>query len=226
MKALIRSILVAVGLLTISTLSLAETAYVKDELFVPLRSGPSPQHRILHKGLKTSTVLTVLSRNEDKSWIQVQTPSGLEGWVPKQYVLSRPTASLQLAETSKKLDRLSKQHKEVLERLSETKKKLDKTDNNLRLATESQQNSTIELRRIKSISSGAIELDQKYQTLLEEHELLQTINDALHAENESLKSDQRFSFMFYGAILVILGALLAVIVPRARINKRHSEWAN
>lgn len=226
MKALIRSILVAVGLLTISTLSLAETAYVKDELFVPLRSGPSPQHRILHKGLKTSTVLTVLSRNEDKSWIQVQTPSGLEGWVPKQYVLSRPTASLQLAETSKKLDRLSKQHKEVLERLSETKKKLDKTDNNLRLATESQQNSTMELRRIKSISSGAIELDQKYQTLLEEHELLQTINDALHAENESLKSDQRFSFLFYGAILVILGALLAIIIPHIRIKKRHSEWAN
>lgn len=226
MNKLVSSLIFGAYLIILSASSLAETAYVKDELYVPLRSGPSSQHRILHKGLKTSTLLQVLSRNEDKSWIQVQTPSGLEGWIPKQYVISKPTASVELAQVSKKLTRLEKQHADALEQLSDKTKELNKTSANLRSAKEAQQNSTMELRRIKSISSGAIELDQKYQTLLEEHELLQTINDALHAENESLKADQRFSFMFYGALLVILGMLMAVVIPYIKIKKRHTEWAN
>lgn len=204
----------------------SQTVYIKDELYVPLRSGPSSQHRILHKGLKTSTSLSVLGKNDDESWVNVRTTRGLEGWIPSQYILAKPTAAIELTSTRKKLEILSKQYAELSNKYKTASSELSKTKKNLRSTESAQQKANMELHRIKSISSGAIELDQKYQALLEEHEVLQTVNDTLNAENESLKADQRFSYMFYGAILIIIGMFMAVIIPRFKIKKRHSEWAN
>lgn len=204
----------------------AETVYVKDELYVPLRSGPSSQHRILHKGLKTSTALELLGKNEDESWINVKTSGGLEGWIPSQYIISTPTSERLLTKAKQDLANLNKTYSAAKGKLEEVSAELDKTKAKLRSTESAQQKSTMELHRIRSISSGAIELDIKYQKLLEDHELLQTENDTLNAENESLKSDQRFSFMFYGAALVLIGMFMSVIIPRLKPKKRHSEWKN
>lgn len=217
--------MLAISVLAMSSAS-AETAYVKDEILVPLRSGPSSQHRILHKGIRSNTVLTVLAKSEDNNWINVRTPSQLDGWLPAQYVVSSPTASIKLASLSQKFDALSKKHEALQDKYGATSSELNKTKTTLTKTESAQQKSTMELHRIKSISSGAIELDQKYQKLLEDHELLQTANDALNAENTSLKNDRRFSYMFYGAMLVITGMFMAVILPRLKMKKRHSEWAN
>ena len=204
----------------------AETAYIKDEVFVPVRSGASPQHRILHKGLKSSTRLEILGRSDDNNWINIKTPGGVEGWMPAQYISTTPTAAIELATAKQNLNRLTQEHSELSDKYKQVSDELAKVKTSLSETETAQQKSTMELHRIKSISSGAIELDIKYQKLLEEHELLQTANDTLNAENDSLKSDQRFSYMVYGAMLVILGMLMAVIIPRLKIKKRNSEWAN
>ncbi len=217
---------ICVCLCVFSSISFAETNYIHDEVYVPLRSGPTTKHRILHRGLKSGLALERLSKSEDGDWIQVKTPSGIEGWVQAQYISRSPTSAILLAQTKADL-------KTLKERFSKTQNDLDsevalrkKTQDTLLSTEKGKQQATMELHRIKSISSGAIELDQKYQTLLEEHELLQTENDTLNAENSSLKNDRRFSFMFYGAALVVLGMFLSVIIPRLQIKKRNSEWIN
>lgn len=204
----------------------AETVYIKDELYVPLRSGPSSQHRILHKGIRSHTSLKVLGRSDEKDWVNVTTPSGLEGWIPSQYIVTEPTALLKLTTLEQQHKELTTKYADLSKRLGVASNSLSKTQKELKKTQTAQQKATMELHRIKSISSGAIELDEKYQQLLEEHELLQTTNDTLNAENESLKSDRRFSYMFYGAMLMMLGMLMTVILPHLKVKKRHSEWAN
>ena len=210
----------------LSGLTFSETNYISDEVYVPLRSGPTNKHRILHRGLKSGLAIERLAESEDGEWIQIRTPSGIEGWAQSQYISRTPTAAILLTKTEAEL-------KEIKQKFNETKSSLDnelslrkKTQNALSEMEKSKQQTSMELHRIRSISSGAIELDQKYQRLLEEHELLQTENDTLNAENTSLKDDRRFSFMFYGAALVVLGMLLSVIIPRLQIKKRNSEWIN
>jgi len=204
----------------------AETNYILDELYVPLRSGPGTQYRIVHKGLKSGLPFERLDESEDGGWVQIQTPSGLEGWVPEQYVSRAPTAAIKLAETRVRLDSSRNELKSTKEQLDSLNSEHKKLEQKLSQTENTQQQATMELHRIRSISSGAIELDQKYQKLLEDHELLQTQNDTLNAENTSLRDDRRFSFMFYGAALVVLGMLLAVIIPRLQFKKRNSEWVN
>jgi len=62
----------------------AETRYVVDELVITLRLGKSTDHKIL-KNLKTGTPFEVLE-DDDKTYIKVRTPDGLEGYVLRQYV--------------------------------------------------------------------------------------------------------------------------------------------
>lgn len=206
--------------------ALASTQYVKDTVYVPMRSGPSNQHRIIHKGLKSGTALTLMNSEETDGWMFVRTSEDLEGWIPKQYLIDTPTAAITLANKLKELSALKAKSEKISTSAQSQKSTLNKTEKKLKQFERNNQKLNTELKKIKSISSGAIELDKKYQNLLEQHQLLQTANDALKAENTNLKNDQRFSQMFYGALLIIIGMLMAVIIPRLKVKKRSSEWAN
>jgi len=217
---------VALTLSCLAPILRAETLYIKDIVYVPIRSGPSSSHRILHKGLRSGTVLEFISTTEDKDWFEVKTQGGTQGWIPKQYLSQTPTAQIQLtkakgdlSQINQKFSALQKQFNEQQIQLSSTSKRLQNTDSEKITAQ-------TELAKIRKISAGALELDKKYQKLLEDHEILLTKNDALNAENSRLKTDQRFSYMFYGAALIICGMLLAVIIPRLRPKKRNSEWVS
>ena len=81
----------------------AESAYISDELTVPLRSGPSNAHRILHRGLPSGTQLEIIGRDDDAGFTQVRTSRGTEGWIRSQYLVSQPIAKMRLAAAQREL---------------------------------------------------------------------------------------------------------------------------
>lgn len=80
---------------------LNEPRYVSDILYVPLRSGSSSKNRIVHKGLKSGTPITLLE--EVEGWAKVKTRRNLEGWIQSRYLLKSPTAGIKLAQAQQKL---------------------------------------------------------------------------------------------------------------------------
>ena len=73
----------------------AETAWVKDELRLNLRTGPGNDYRI--KGfIKTGDSVTVVSRRE--GWVQVRTTSADlgEGWIEDGFLAPEPPAAMRL----------------------------------------------------------------------------------------------------------------------------------
>ncbi len=201
-----------------------EKVYVTDVLLINFRTGPGNDYRI-EKRLKSGTALQRVGQNEEGSWSKVIAPDGTEGYVLSQYIGLEPTAQIKLVQTLSKLSTLENR----LAQLEEKNKSLENENNKLnQLANSSKNNSDklgIELRKIKSLSANAIDLDQRHQSLLEKHQMIQTERDTLRAENENLKSDKRLSFLIYGAGLLILGMLIAIILPSLRFKKRNSEWA-
>lgn len=204
----------------------AETLYIKDIVYVPMRSGPSSNHRILHKGLRSSTAVEFISTNEDKSWFEVKTEGGVLGWIPKQYLSQNPTAQLELNRVSKELKETAAQLKKLKTQFDQQNVTLTRIQSQLSTTEKDKSSTQTELARIRKISAGAVELDKNYRKLLEEHGILNTRYDTLTAENMRLKTDQRFSYMFYGAALIIFGMLMAVIIPRLKPKKRNSEWVS
>jgi SH3 domain protein len=207
-----------------TALSQTKTAYIKDTLYVPIRSGDSNQYRILHKGLKSGTKLNIIEENDDKTWVKVTTENGIEGWLPSQFISNTKTANLLVDSYKNDAEKARKELNELKTSYANTDAELKKESSTAEEYFNENTKLTLELQKIKSISSNAIAMDQNYQNLLEQHELLKTKYDTLFAENENLKADQRLSFLLYGAGLIILGMLLMIILPMLKPKQRFSEW--
>jgi SH3 domain protein len=88
--------LLIAGLLLSGEVFSQQTIYIRDMLYVPMRSGQGTQYRIVHKGLVSGTPLAVLELSEDNTYTKVRTPKGTEGWVQSQYLSKEPSARNQL----------------------------------------------------------------------------------------------------------------------------------
>lgn len=196
--------------------------WVSDTLYVPMRKGPSNQHTILHRGLKSGTRLSLIKSEEN--WSQVKLDDGSIGWMPNQYLSEEPIAALKLANAAKKAERSSERYQEA----SNTLKKLSAENESLKkqLSNAEQGSNAIssELNQIKQISANAIDLNDNYQQLAKDHQLLQTELDVARAENERLKKEDSQAWFMYGAGAVLLGVIITLLAPALRPRRRQSEW--
>lgn len=205
--------------------SYSETVYVSDVLFVPMRSGQGNEFRIINAAMKSGTPLSKISESGNGEWTQIETRKGTQGWIRSQYLSPNLPARLRLTNSLKELSQLKAKNIE----LTAFVKNL--TAENIQLKTSLDGNSADaaslneELARVKSISASAIKVDRQYQALLAEHQLLKTERDSLAAENEQLMNSSELNFLFYGALLVILGMIIAVLLPYLKRKKRFSDWA-
>lgn len=169
--------------------------YISDVLFVPLRSGQGNEYRIVNKGLKSGTPLTFVEAGDSGEWSKVRTESGVEGWIRNQYLMETEPSTLKLSRALAQVARLSKTNTELASENAELKSANSTLNNQAENLGQSQTQMAAELEKIRTLSAGAIDLEQRYTELLEKHQLLQTRADVLSAENESLKNDTRVNFM-------------------------------
>jgi SH3 domain protein len=207
-----------------SNIATAASLYISDQLYVPVRKGQGNQYAILHKGLPSGTKVTLIER--DTEWTQVVTPEGITGWIRNQFLDDSPPAKILLETANKKIESLSKnlgevklENDELLKNYTESQTLLQQTDEQARKSEE-------ELSALKEISASAVESHQRLQTVAQKMQLLQTENDVLKSENDSLRRSESTTFFLYGAFTVLLGILIAIILPKLRSNKRHNGWVN
>lgn len=207
-----------------SAQSLAQSLYISDELYVPVRKGQGNQFSILHKGLPSGTRVTLIQR--EKEWTKVKTSGGVTGWIRNQFLSKTPPAKLRLSNLQKKVEELTANAEQLQAEKTELEQRFTQSQQELQGATATIQQTKTELVDLKSISDSAVKNYDRLQELTSQMQLLQTENDVLRAENEQLENNERTTFFFYGAIAVLLGVLIAVIVPKLRRSKRNNGWAN
>jgi SH3 domain protein len=223
---MIRFVLLLVGLWVFASGAMAQTVYISDVFFVPVRSGAGSQYRIVHQGIRSGTQMTLLGESSDGEWVNIRTEGGLEGWIPTQYLLREQPARMQLTAAQTKLAAATKR----VEDLEAELKKLRAEHNSLAQTATSQAKESEqyaeELRKIRALSADSINLNQRYQDLLAKHDLVQTEFDAVRAENDRLKSNKTINQWMFGAGLVVFGMFLMLILPVFIRQKRHSDWVN
>ncbi|MDX1343551.1 TIGR04211 family SH3 domain-containing protein [Reinekea sp. G2M2-21] len=201
----------------------AETLWLSDVLWVNVRTGPGSEYRSL-KTITSGTRMEVLEELEDSDFIRVRTEDGLEGWIPKRYTFDEPTGRIQAENMAAEKQQLQQQY-DTLE-AKYTALLADKGDVNGELETLRTNNAELskELNRIKAISGDAINLDAEYQDLAEENARVKNELDVLKAENSSLKEYNDTQMLYVGGILIIIGIILGVVLPRLTGRKRKDGW--
>ena len=92
--------LVSLICLVFSTTSLAETVYIRDTLYLPLRAEPLEESELIRKGLKSGTPLESLGELTPNGyrWVRFEEDNGnmVEGYIHDQYLVDQPIARTQL----------------------------------------------------------------------------------------------------------------------------------
>lgn len=200
----------------------AATVYISDELTVPLRSGPSGQHRILHAGLPSGTSMEILSVNDTAGFTEVRTSGGTEGWIRSQYLVTEPIAKHRLNEALRQADRLQRELAQAKSQASDLASK-----GREQAQTNAQDQARIEelqqqLTDLQRISAGAVAQNDENRKLLEINQRLQDELDDIAEERNRLADNAENQAILIGAGLILLGLIAGALI---KSRPQRSAWS-
>ncbi|MCK5881432.1 MAG: TIGR04211 family SH3 domain-containing protein [Sinobacterium sp.] len=196
--------------------------YVSDVLYVPMRSGSSNQHRIVHKGLKSGSAVTLLE--EANGWSHIKTSRNLDGWMQTRYLLKSPTASLKLIRANKKIDQLTMKSGPMGEKLLAAENHIQQLEQDVKSLEQENNRQSKEFDRVKGLSGDQIRLDRDNKKLYQSNEELRNSLDTVRAENNRLSTKLLSNDIMYGAFAVLLGLVATLGTQHFTRSRKRSEW--
>jgi SH3 domain protein len=200
----------------------AATLYISDELFVPLRRGPSNAHKIIHKGLPSGTPLEVLGEDAAAGFTQVRMQNGTEGWVPTQFLSQQPAAKDRLAAANRRVETLETQLKTLRESYQEVRGAHGAVETRAtELGKQTEQLQT-ELAEIRRVSANAVATHEENKQLKADNQSLQAQVTQLTERVRQLERNVMLRWLLAGGGLVLLGLILGIWL---KSRTRRSGWA-
>jgi len=202
-----------------------ETRYISDDVFVVLHAGPGSNYRWLGK-LIPGTELVEQRRSTDGNWAEVMTPRGTEGWVQAEYLSVEPPAQVRLPAVVRQLEEAQQESAALRSQLAEIQSSQKSLSAELAKRSAELQTVTEELAQLRQVSGSAIETAENNRRLVEESATMRTNLDTLEADNQRLQDRVRSSAFFDGALAVLLGVIITLVVPRLWPKRKNSSsWA-
>jgi len=203
-----------------------EVRYVSDVQYIPLRSGPGKEFRITHRGIPSGTRLVISSTSEDGLFAQITTEKGTTGWIRVQYLMEAVPAKLKLDTAEANLARISAENKILARETSSLKTERVDVLNQIQSTDGELESVTQELSKLKQISGNAVQLDSDNRRLVVETETLKSNLEMSRAENQRLSDRLSSDAFMNGALAVLLGVIITLVVPRLwPKRRRNSDWA-
>jgi len=220
MKRLI-GIAVSAGLLLAST-AYAEPAWVSDQFEITLRSGPSTSNAI-QLMLDSGTRLEVLERDDEAGYTRVMTQGGTEGWVLTRYLMNEASAREQLQALTSQLTNANTRGSSLDSQLDAIKGQYDSASS--RIATLEREKAAVEneLAELKRTAANVLAIRDQNTTLMDELAAAQIRADTLEQENRVLSSQTTRYWFVTGALVLVVGLILGLWLPRINWRRRR-RW--
>jgi SH3 domain protein len=200
----------------------AQTRYIVDELTVPLRRGASNQHRIIHAGLPSGTVLEVIGEDTAAGFSQVRMQNGTEGWVPSQYLTAEPIAKDRLAAALRRVETLTSELANVRQTMKSeqtARGSAQSTVGELEKQVRQLQEQLEEMRRVSATPMAQFEENKALKA--QNADLQKTTLDQAQ-RIKALESNELQGWLLIGGGLVIVGFIFGVIIKSR--PKTKSGW--
>ncbi len=217
MKTIIR-IALACGCLAASA-AFAAPAWVSDQFEIMLRTGPSTSNAIqlmVDSGMR----LEVLERDADSGYSRVRTPGGTEGWVLSRYLMSEPSAREQLETLTSQLTNANSRGSSLNDQMRAVKGEYETANN--RIDTLEREKAAVEkeLAEIKRTAANVLAIDKQNKTLMDQLTSAQIRGDTLEQENRQLTGQTTRNWFMVGALVLLIGIILGIWLPRVRWQRR------
>ena len=211
------------GLLGIGALlpiaAMAEAVWVSDQFEVMLRTGPATSNAI-ERMLTSGTELDVVERDAESGYSRVRTLAGTEGWVLTRYLMSEPSAREQLATLSSQLSNASERGSSMGAQLEAIRNEQRQSESQIRSLEKERDDLRSELEEIKRTAANVLAISNQNQNLQQQLTAFEIQVDTLEKENGELAGQSTRDWFITGALVLVGGILLGLILPRMRWQKR------
>jgi len=194
-------------------------AWVSDEFEIMLRSGPSTSNAI-QLMVGSGMQLEVLERDADSGYSRVRTPGGTEGWVLTRYLMNERSAREQLETLTSELTNANSRGTSLGSQLTAIKGEYDSA--NRRIDTLEREKAGIEeeLAEIKRTAANVLGINDQNKSLMDQLASAQIRADTLEQENRQLSSQTTRYWFMSGGLVLVVGVILGIWLPRIRWQRR------
>ncbi len=204
--------------------AVGDVNYISDVVNVPLRSGPTTAHRIIHRGLPSGTQLTILTVDEEAGFTKVRMADGTEGWVTSQYLTGEPIARVRLAAAEKRIQSLKSELDKEREARASIQSEHKETDADNQTLSSQVEALTKELEELKRISGDSINEHARNIELTQQNALLVSQVEELSSKVRQLESNIQGEWLLYGGGLVLIGLLLGRFLKARPRQTSYSRY--
>jgi SH3 domain protein len=206
-----------------NTAKTSETRYVTDLIFTPVRTGPGGDYRIINKGLPSGTEVTYYGLTEDGVWAEIETKGGTRGYLRAQYLQANAPRGSQVNALEATLAEEIERTAQLQRDLDEAMAQLTSTDSSMSTAARELEQTRETLAEVKRVSANAIQLDQMTKSLTGKLEDANARNDLLKLENARLQDRISSNRTIEVVVLIALGIMIALLVPRLSVKRRRND---
>jgi SH3 domain protein len=206
-----------------NTAKTSETRYVTDLIFTPVRTGPGGDYRIINKGLPSGTEVTYYGLTEDGVWAEIETKGGTRGYLRAQYLQANAPRGSQVNALEATLAEEVERAAQLQRDLDEAMAQLTSTDSSMSTAARELEQTRETLAEVKRVSANAIQLDQMTKSLTGKLEDANARNDLLKLENARLQDRISSNRTIEVVVLIALGIMIALLVPRLSVKRRRND---
>ncbi len=197
----------------------AESAWVSDQFEITLRTGPSTSNAI-QLMVRSGTELEIIARDPDNSYTQVRTRGGTEGWVLSRYLMNEAPAREQLATLTAELTNATTRGSSLNSQLGAIRSEYD--DATQRITNLERDKSRLErdLADIRRTSANVVAIDEQNKDFRLQLAAAEIQVATLEQENRELMSQTARSWFLAGALVLTVGFVLGIWLPRIRWQRR------
>jgi SH3 domain protein len=199
--------------------AVADPAWVSDRFEVMLRSGPSTANAI-ERMLPSGTALEVLEDDAATGYARVRTSAGTEGWVLSRYLMPEPSAREQLATLTSQLTNATARGSSMSSQMNAIKAEADAATRQIATLEREKRELEQELETIKRTAANVLSINNQNKELRDQLTNTEIRADTLEQHNRELASQTRRYWFMSGALVLIVGIILGLWLPRIRWQRR------
>lgn len=213
MKSLIRIVIIVAAFA--APTAFAQSAWVSDQFEIMLRSGPSTSNAI-QLMVDSGTRLEVIERDAESGYTHVRTQGGTEGWVLTRYLMSEPSAREQLQALTGQLTNANSRGTSLNSQLAAIKGEHDSA--NRQISTLEREKAAVEkeLAEIKRTAANVLAINDQNKSLMDQLAAAQIRAETIEQENRVLGSQSTRYWFMSGGLVLLIGVILGIWLPRIR----------
>jgi SH3 domain protein len=203
----------------------AVKAYVTDSYKITFRTGPSLENKIISM-LSSGQPLEILDTNGDWSHVRLldKGENALEGWVLSRYLTTRIPWEIQ-ANTLRKENIALKEKLRPLEgELDSAVRREQELAAKLRETTDALQKLEKAYRSLKEGAADYLKLRDTHEVVESKLKFAQAEVQKLTSENEKLRVSERNKWFAIGALVLLCGFIIGLIIGRQQKRRRSSYY--